>query len=231
MARNISRGDIRTAARRDADMPNTNGGKATDADYNGWIQEGYDELYGILVEARIGYVQTFSQLTTVGASDVYALPADFLALVGFDYQLDVERYVPLKVIDDRQVTDYPLHGARSLACRPDGPTRLIMYPTPQAGQVYRLRYIKAPALLTTDGDLIDGVAGWERFIVCHAAAMARQMEGTDNRQLIAEREAKRAEINARKEERLLYEAGRIQDTESRVERDEADIWPAGRGWY
>lgn len=222
---------IRTDARRDADMPGADVGVASDADYNGWINDAYRELYQMLVERRIGHFQTLEQaFVTDGLTEVLALPATFLDLVGVDYQVSAEQYKDLKPLDERDVCRQPKTGALATWYRLDGPDRLVLYPRPPIGQTYRLRYIRTPAVLAANGDTIDGVIGYERFIVAHAAYMASLKERTPNKEMLGEREAVRARIHEQATDRMLYEAGRIQDTESAVESSEGDYYPVRRGW-
>ncbi len=50
-------------------------------------------------------------------------------------------------------------------------------PTPADG-TYKVRYVPVPGTLSADGDTLDGVLGWEEYVILYAAYKLLQKEGS-----------------------------------------------------
>jgi len=154
--------DLRTQAKQRADMVNSS--FVTDPEWNTYISSAYKELYDLLVGAYGNdYYATFgSTQLTDGVSTTYALPVDFYKSLGVD-QLLAGRWTnvpPFSVTERNRVSAF------------------AGQPAP-AGIPFRLIYIPRPVALANDTDVVDGVSGWEDYIVVRAAAKALTKEESD----------------------------------------------------
>ena len=77
-------------------------------------------------------------------------------------------------------------SSRSYAFRIHG-TVCEFYPTPSSG-TYRMYYAPAYTTLSIDSDTVDGVNGWEEFIVLDSAIKCLIKEGSDHDDLLRERQ-------------------------------------------
>jgi hypothetical protein len=154
--------DLRTQAKQRADMVNSD--FVTTSEWNTYLSSAYKELYDVLVGAYGNdYFAVFgTPQTTDGTNNLYALPVDFYKLLGVD-QFIGGRWVnvpPFSVTERNRVS--------SFAGQP-----------PSSGIQFRVIYIPRPAALVNDGDVVDGVAGWEEYIVVRAAIKALVKEESD----------------------------------------------------
>ncbi len=155
---------IRTRVRQRSDNEHT-GGFVTDPELNQLINNRYKELYEKLVIHSQQRTESVQTITATGASS-YTLNGDFYALLGvwrYDQGLG---YVWMHRHDHRVVPDSTRPG--------DGETyRLVgatieFNPMPTSG-TYRVSYVPVPSELADDADEMDGVLGWEEYVVCGAA--------------------------------------------------------------
>ncbi|HEY5961563.1 MAG TPA: hypothetical protein VIV60_33620 [Polyangiaceae bacterium] len=140
-----------------------------------WINEGYAELYDILVSSGLPFFETETPIVTTSNQPVYALPSDFYAPVALNYQLDAETLLPLVELNPRCIHRITFSGSQAFFYR-CVVNNLHLYPTPPANQTYKLLYIPAPVQLTTAGQTIDGVSGWEAYVHAFAVIMARDKQ-------------------------------------------------------
>lgn len=164
---------IRTSCKQQSD--NVGQSFISDAEWNGYIQTFYQELYGRIVEAfgNDYFVQTPAAgytFTTDGINTLFALPdgsgapSAFFKLLGVDAQLTSStNYVSLKQFAMSERNKFSLFN--------NG--------VPMAGQTIRVLYVPRLTVPTQDADLIDGVNGWEDFIVAKACMVALAKEESD----------------------------------------------------
>lgn len=174
----------------------------TDAEFNTYINESYQELYDLIIQAYgADYCVTLSSaFTTDGTNSTYALATDFYKLLGVDLQIvnSPNGYVTLKPFNfaDRNQFSQPnfqaILGITNLRYRLQG-SNLWLMPLPAAGQTLRYYYIPRLTLLSGDSDPID-VMGWERYIVTDGARKALEKEESDTSALVMEKQAIRAEL-------------------------------------
>jgi hypothetical protein len=159
----------------------------TDAELTGLINTAYKELYGLLVRASLHHAEETEVITATGA-DSYELPEDFLGLIGV-YRTVGEEKVPL----ERFPTKFRPGTRTGDACMYRiSASELILYPKPDSGD-YDLVYIPVPGDMASDGDTMDGMLGWEEFVVLDAAISVLEKEESDTTKL----EFKRQRILAR----------------------------------
>lgn len=173
MPRTFTLAQLRTLVRQRADRENDP--HVTDTEINSYISASYGELYDLLVQSGLPYFKATQTIVTTGSSNPYALSSDFYAMIRVWYKAGTDTWWPLREAHPREVHRFlALTGTRrAVAYEVTGTTpagdSLELFPIPPAGQTYEVRYFPRPLDLTTDADVVDGVSGWEEFIVVDAA--------------------------------------------------------------
>lgn len=164
---------IRTSCKQQSD--NVGQSFISDAEWNDYIQSAYQELYGKIVQAfgNDYFVQTPAAgytFTTDGINTLFALPdgsgapSAFFKLLGVDLQLTTTgQWVSLKSFALADRNKYSVFNSG----------------IPAAGQTIRLLYVPRLTVPTADVDLVDGVNGWEDWMVCQACMRALAKEESD----------------------------------------------------
>ena len=218
---------LRTLAKQESD--NVNASFISDAEWNRYIQGSFNELYGLIVEAygEEYFAQTPSAgytFTTDGTNDKYALPALFFKLRAVDVRVQGStQWVGLKQFTMAQRNVF------------SGNTTSI----PMAGQTVRLLYTPLPTLPAVDADTIDGVNGWEEYVIIDAAMKALAKEEADVTTLMARKAAMMRRLEAETENRNSGEPHVIANTLGRgasgmmYRLDGGNLWLIGGsmpGW-
>jgi hypothetical protein len=178
VARSVTVGEIITQARYRADRENDSFFSA--AELRTYVSASYARLYMMLVKGGFSLATEVEATITSTGTNAYALPATHLATVGIDYEVATGQYTPLRRLMTAERTHFQSSSGPATGYRLVG-SDVILYPTPASGQVYRHVYIAAPAVLDADADTIDGVAGWEEFIVEDVARKMKVKEEGDTR--------------------------------------------------
>lgn len=219
---------IRTAVRQRADMVGST--FITDAEFNAWINSSYQELYDVLVQ-KYGdtYFATTQAITTDGTNDSFALAVDFFKLLGVDLRITTAPtgYVTLRKFEfiDRNLLSAPMvapvYGVSNLRYRVSG-NNLLLRPLPSSGQVLRVWYVPRLAALANDADTVDGVSGWEEYIIADCVIKALSKEESDCSVPMAQKTALLARITDAAADRDVGQAPTVSDVTSVDDR-----WP---GW-
>lgn len=217
MARSVSLTTLLTRVRQRADIENATA-RFTDAEITDHINEAIAEFYDV-VRASWGedYFRSSFPITTVSGQLVYSLPADFLSLISVDVMLG-----SLAVASGRPFMENERNWLRSF------PTALwivgdrfyyrlaasnITLQTAPSGYSISLNYIPTPPKLATGGDTVDGIAGWEEYVVLDAAIKC--MLKDQDMEMVAALEQRKAGIKARIDtmatERDAGQTSRVQD--------------------
>ena len=155
----------------------------TDAEITRLINVSYAELYGHLIRWSMNMVESLQTITATGAAN-YNLETDFYSLVAVfrvsgDYRVRLER-----------------HSSRHrLGATPSGDAssyRVInntieFYPRPSGG-TYEVVYVPVCGQLAAAGDTLDGVLGWEEYVVLDCAIHILDKEESDSKMLRADRD-------------------------------------------
>lgn len=158
---------LRDRAKQESD--NVGQGFITDSEWNNYIAGSYLELYGLIVTAFGNDYFTQTPLapytfTTDGVNELFALPVEFFKLLAVDIQLSAPNYwVSLKPFQMSERNDFGYLGTM----------------IPMAGQTIRLLYVPRATVPAADGFVIDGVNGWEEYIVVDACIKALAKEEAD----------------------------------------------------
>lgn len=161
----------------------------TDAELYSYLSGSYKELYDILIQ-KFGDDYFFASpytITTDGTSETYALPADFYKLFGVDVNLNTgmpDAWVTLHPFMKGDRNRYVLknfqsyYGMTNLRYRLRG-NYLWFTPVPASGQTLRVLYAPRPSELTLSADTVDGVSGWEEYIIVDTAIKCLAKEESD----------------------------------------------------
>lgn len=207
---------FRDRARQRADMVNSR--FVTDAELNNYINASIDELYDLLIASRGEnyYVKSYSFTTSINV-DSYALPADFLKLMGVDYVTSTTQAITLKAFrwQERNRFREPFYNTRNynLMYQVRG-DNLVFIPTPNGSQQIKLWYIPRAMDLTSDTDSFDGINGWEEYVVIDAAIKMRVKEESPVDELLLAKQDMKARILAASSGRDSGEPARVVDTDS-----------------
>lgn len=230
---------IRTAAQQRADMVNSS--FLTTAEWNSNISASHAELYDLLIQkygndyyAALDANGNEYRLTTNGTADKYPLPDGsstykmpdattapaFYKLLGVDVYLgSVSAAGRVNVgtfsfadRNDYAVPNFPAWGGRTELKYRLLANSLWLIPLPASGQTVGLWYAPRLTALAADGDLLDGVSGWEEYIVVDAAIKALQKEESDVSVLFAQKQALIARIEAASENRDAGAPACVSDT-------------------
>lgn len=213
---------IRLQAQQRADMVNSEFISTTE--WNSYINSSYLELYDILVQ-KFGddyFVAIPYQYTTAANTQMYALPTDFYKLLGVEIQLNTgmpASWVTLKKFNfiDRNRWSYPnvytFYGITNLRYRVNG-NNLMIVPINQAGQTLQIWYIPRQKMLVNDGDIVDGVSGWEEYIIADACIKAWNKQESDPSIFIAQKAALLKRIEEAAENRDPGQADHVSDTKN-----------------
>jgi hypothetical protein len=224
LARTYTRAELRTKVRERADLVGNN--FVTDTELNGYIDASYADLYDILIESGLNYFRITGTVNSVAGTASYALPSDFYGTVALDYQVNTNQYVKVPEIEFADRLSFPTTGTRGLGYEIVG-SNLILYPAPSAtGQVYKHLYIPSPAKLAADGDTVDGVSGWEEYIVVDCAIKCKEKEEADASQLERERARLLERITAASQNRQWANTRRVIDVDTAGAFDEMTFDPA-----
>jgi len=195
MAETLS--SLRTRVRARADMKNSN--FVEDDELNQYINSSYQELYDILVSSFEDYYTLAPVLFSITSGNTYALPSNFYKLRGVDASLDGSNFYTMQPFDFASRNNYSQNFGVLNNGQYQNQYRIVgnnLYFTPEDGATgnYRLWYVPRATTLTLDASTLDGINGWEEYVVVDAARKCLAKEESDTSFLLAEKEALRQRI-------------------------------------
>lgn len=221
MPRLRTRGDIKAQARFHADYDATPSSFASEAELDIEYDQSVADLWQLLVDADPERYSTTTTITTASGETSYVVPDDFMNLVAVWRMRGNDRYWVCR-FDEMGRTQGPGlpdllldHGppVRVVGQGVDGSaSRLEFDYAPGPGISYEVRYNPAPPFTTDDGDQLDGVAGWEQWVVYDLAVKLKNREEGDPSALMAERARLEARIADLAIKRFIGRAHYIKDT-------------------
>lgn len=164
------------------------------AEWQGLISEAYGELYSIVAETGLRYFETTSTITTTGAAS-YTEPSDHLGTV-LVYQLvntAGERRDLIELMSQEESRWAGIVG--EACCYTFVDDQVTLYPTPPAGQTYKLAYVSQPPDLSTYAttDVVDVVNAFgESFLI--NGTLVKALPKLDEDVSVAMRERDRAGV-------------------------------------
>lgn len=185
----------------------------SDSTLNAWINGSYQDLYDLMLAANTDwFTTTDTSITVSSGTSAYSLPADFYKLVGVDVADGSDWYNlrPFNLAERNRYTN----GDKSFARYRIMNGQIHIYPTPAWGAGLRLWYVPVPTALSGDGDTLDGVNGWEEYVIVDVMIKAAQKEEQDATLLVAQKEALIKRIQKLAQHVDDGEAPRVRDTQA-----------------
>jgi len=198
MAETLS--SLRTRVRARADMKNSN--FVEDSELNQYINSSYQELYDLLVASFEDYYTAApTSFTIASGSNTYTLPADFYKLRGVDFSSDGSNYYTMMPFDFANRNNLNNNVGVLALSQYQNQYRIVgdkIYITPEdnAAGSYRIWYVPRATVLTVDASTLDGINGWEEYVVVDAARKCLAKEESDTSFLVQEKEMLRQRIIA-----------------------------------
>ncbi len=197
--------EMRNRVRERTDTENQS--NPSDTELTQLINTCYQEMYAKLIKHSLHKAESTQSITADGSA-AYNLDAGMYSILGV-WRVDGSG-VPTRLErhDHRLLTTADITGPAD-SYRVIGAT-IEFYPRPST-DTYTIRYVPEPGVLSADGDEIDGVLGWEEYVVVAASIKVMRKLG------IAADDLKEdlAELDAR----LRAEAPDAEASESSVVQD------------
>ena len=211
----------------------------TDTELTSYVNASLKELYDLLVASYADYY-TADPLEFTVVSDGYSLPDDFYKLRllerSFDNSGNESSYYTLNQFNFMEKNRYNNIGGGSLGNYPIvqyrvmgspnlvGNGKIKFSPTAQEAGLYRLHYIPKCPTLVDDTDELNGVNGWEEYIIVDCCIKMLQKQEDDVSVFQFQKKELIARIEAMAAERDASQPGRITDARSRGGWDGGGIW-------
>jgi hypothetical protein len=234
-----SLGALRLHSQQKADRVNSP--FVTLPEWNYWINLAAYELYDLLITSfEEYYVAQPAYFTTNGTTYQFPLPdgaltfqnqamqnyvaPPFYKLLGVDLGLNnaPNGFVTVKRFQfiDRNMYVFPntastIYGVFNLQYRILGNT-IEFIPIPSAAQPIRIWYIPRLPVLLQDTDILDGVSGWEQYIIVRAAKYALDKEESPTEMLDQELLFLKTRIEQSATNRDVGQPDTISDTRYRT---------------
>jgi hypothetical protein len=210
---------LRTAAKQRADMVNSD--FVSDAEWNSYINQSAYALYDLLIQKYDNdYFCEDYEFETDGTAYLFDLPEDFYKLLGVDLQLGNtdDSWITLHKFERAERNNYSVpnfqnfYGITNLRYRLRA-NGLWLTPTPQSGQTIRILYIPRLTELASDSSELDGINGWNEWVIVDAAIKALVKEESDTSALERDKASITARIESAAENRDASQPQRVADVQ------------------
>ena len=184
MALNVTLAYLKEQVRARADQQNSQFIK--DAELVDFINGSASALYDKLVEQAENYYVTSQTIPIIAGTNEYTLPSNFYKVLGVDYLVN-NKPVPMSRFNFRDRHLYNYLDARPEIVRYGIWGNQLVF-KPQAPQIATvvIWYVPSITKLVNDADLLDGVNGWEEYIILDAAIKCMIKEESDPSALMAQ---------------------------------------------
>lgn len=226
MSRVFTIADIKERVLDRSDMKNSD--FISDTELLSYINSSYAELYDILVDAHEDFFVNFTQFTLVSGTSLYTCPTNFYKNLGVDFTSSVgsavdtvDDWVELKRFNFRNRNRYDSPRAQLGRSLPSNlmykllGNAIAFVPTVNIAGTVRVWYVPAPTIFTTDTQVVDGVAGWEEYIVVDAARKCLMKEESNTDEFVAEKKLLLERIMNSAQQRDAGEPERVADMTDR----------------
>lgn len=220
MARTVTLGDLATRVRYEADLVNNQ--FVTDTMLYQFISDSYTLLYNKLLRADPERYMR-EQFPTLDSEGEFEADSDYYGTINLDWSENSNDGVYVNVPRawgvennryDHDITNsgvpsawHPIYNTAT----PNTPKFRVL-PKPDARYQIRHKYTVAPAVLSTSTDTIDGIAGWEEYIVIDAAIKCRIREETSTGALEQRLARFEEELDSMVDARNVAEVGHVIDS-------------------
>lgn len=196
----------------------------TDQEMISMVSQSYKGLYDKITTAYGDdyFVQTPYTYTTNQNAQLYPLPADFYKLLLVEVALnpiDPNSYVTIREFNFRQKNlynypnQYTMYGITNIRYRLNG-SNLMIVPQTQGGQTLRIWYVPRPNQLINQTDIVDGVSGWEEYIVAEVCIKMLSKEESDVSIYVGQLQMMDKRLDEMAKNRNLGEAQTVTDSKS-----------------
>lgn len=232
----MSLGQVRLLAQQRADRVNSN--FVTMTEWNEYIRLAQYELYDLLIDQnQYRFIAPTAQFTSDGTTYIYQLPdgiksfigptgssfipQPFYKMVGFDMGLNnaSNAWVTISQFNfiDRNKFLYPnsastIYGVFNCQYRIINNTQIYLIPVPSGGQPFRIWYIPRLKVPLADQDLVEGISGWEQYVIIRAAKYALDKEESPTEGLDTEILFLKSRIESASKDMDVGQADTISDT-------------------
>ena len=230
MAKTVTLAELKRQARELADQEPSLNTFVDETELREMINSSIDEWYGMVAMAVPERYETLQSLT-VGSgaasttninstSGEALLATDHLATLSVDYVRNPtssnERFELRRLTyQERNLFTRRPNTGRALGYRLiQGNIRFNPVPT-SSGETYEHRYVPVAPSLTSDADTLDGVNGWEQWIVHDVAARMLIKEESDESRVRAKQDRIERNIVAAMEQRIWGDSNRVTDVRRR----------------
>ena len=211
----VTTGYLMTACREHAGMENST--FITDAELVRLINASVRRFFTLLVSARgQGYFQATTSFSLQNGISIYPLEVDFFQLLTVSAVIGSETVTMHPYMEEERnaylQTPYVWGPGVPMYYRLQG-GNISFIPTPTGAASIILKYIPVPAPLSASmpNQTIDGIAGWDDFVVWDVVSAMLAKEESDNSFAISQREMIRADIMGLAAERDAGQPERVQD--------------------
>ncbi len=225
--------NIRTECKQRTDLINSN--FITDDEWNRMINKSAYALYDIIVAA---YGNDYNlappyQFQTDGITQLYPLPPDLFKLKALDVQISNTQsgWLPVPKFNfserNKFMTPYQIfYGIRTnLHYRVRG-NHLWLLPIAAAGQWLQAHFVPKMTRLVNDTDVMNGLSGWEEFVIADVCAKACTKREVDPSEFLNEMQLMNNRIQVIAEERDIGTPDTVADV--RAQQDD-DMFRGGSG--
>jgi hypothetical protein len=164
MARTVTVADLMQKVRRRTDEVNSR--FIDDDELIDYIDSAYVTLYDVLVQKFKDYKIDVATFSTSSGVNIYQLPVNFYKFRGLDTPNGLT-VAPFNFEERSSFTNQAYynngHDTNLRYCIL-GET-LLLLPTPQGSETLTMWYVPSPARLTTEDQIIDGIAGYEEIVI------------------------------------------------------------------
>lgn len=196
----------------------------TSQEMTSMVSQSYKSLYDKIVTAYGDdyYVATPYSYTTGQNQQLYPLPPNFYKLLLLEVALnpqDPNSYVTVKQFMFRQKNlfnypnQYTMYGITNIRYRLNG-NNIMIVPQTQGGQTLRIWFAPRPSQLINQTDLVDGISGWEEYIVADVCIKMLAKEESDVSVYVRQLEVMDKRLDEMAKNRNIGEPQTVTDTKS-----------------
>lgn len=205
--------ELRDRIREAGDAEGTSGAaRFSDAEVNSRINVSIKHWWDRVVLAEPHRYQAVDTITANGSAS-YAFPSDYYSTLALEY-VDGDNRIEIPQISFHDRNRFGHAATSGHAMGFILTTAIEMVPPPSSGS-YRHIYVTEATVLTNDTDTLEGIHGWEEWIVQDVAAYFARKDGADAVPFVAEREAIAEHIDRAAQRRRHGRGGTIADTRLR----------------